>query len=342
MDDDWRQRLDAMRRELELGGDPVAWVSETDAAEAWLRYPSLAVRGALFGVCVQQRDAGGGREGAWRMVVPLQDGMPQGARDSLNSLLWFRAKDDTDDPAVRRELLAAVSLLEREPVDEVEVLDERYRVVRGDELARSGPDGLEPPRPTDVEPFDRSWEKRRASDPPDVGFVLDPLRETSVVSEALRLSLRSFDYAGNRYPADVREDSRRAVTRHPDVALLPTTFGIVEQRGATWRPQGSLLPSPHDARLFLYQSLIELWPLMYKFDEVKRERYARAAERFRAAGRADELEVDGRRFRICRIERMVRFGPDGPEPPRPSDIDEYEPMKMHPTMDEHGVVHFDA
>ncbi|MFD0147983.1 DUF5954 family protein [Streptomyces sp. NPDC055721] len=64
-------------------------------------------------------------------------------------------------------------------------------------------------------------------------------------------------------------------------------------------------------------------------------------EQCRAAGRADDVRVDGREFRICRVERMVRFGPDGPEGPRPSDVDEYGPAKMHPRMDEDGTLHYD-
>ncbi|MFF5974410.1 DUF5954 family protein [Streptomyces sp. NPDC012769] len=336
MADDWKRRLDRLGRDLAVGGDPVAWVSEVDAVEASVRYPSLAVRGALFGVAVERRG-----EGVWRMAIPLRDGMPQGARDSLNSMLWFRAKDDTDDPAVRRALLAAVAVLEREPVDEVEVLDERYRIVRGDELARCGPEGLEPPRPTDVEPLERSWERPHRYETPDDGFVLDPHRETGPMTEALRLGLRGFDYSGDRYPADVRADSRRAVRTHPEIALLPVTFGVVEKKGATWRPQGSLLPTPHDARRFLYDSLTELWPLIHQLDDETRQRYAKAAKGFRAAGRDDELVMDDRLFRICRIERLVRFGPDGPETPRPSDVDDYGPMKMHPTMDENGEVHFE-
>ncbi|MER8045846.1 DUF5954 family protein [Streptomyces sp. NPDC094032] len=328
MSDDWKRRLERMKRDLVVSGDPVAWVSEADAVQASLLFPSLSVRGALFGVAAQGKE-----DGVWRMVTPLQDGMPQSSRDSLHSKLWFRAKDDTDDPVVRRALLDAVAVLEREAVDEVEVLDERYRIVRGDELARSGPDGLEPPRPTDVEPIERTWDDRGAFDSPDVGFVLDPLSERGLMSEALRLGLRSFEYSGQRYPADVREDSRRAVVRHPEIALMPVTFGVVEQTGDTWRPQGALNATPHAARQFLYSALIRIWPLLYKYSDSKRERYARIAEKYRAADRADELKVDDRLFRVCRVERIVRFGPDGPEKPRPSDVDQYGPMKMHPRMD---------
>ncbi|MEU8616975.1 DUF5954 family protein [Streptomyces sp. NPDC048623] len=135
----------------------------------------------------------------------------------------------------------------------------------------------------------------------------------------MRLGLRGFSYTGKCCPAEVRADSGRTVETHPEIVVLPTTFGVVEKTGATWDPQGSLLVSPHDARAFLYNALRELWPMIYEFDEERRERYARAAEEFRALGRANELTVDGRLFRVCRTERLVRVGPDGPEGPRPDE-----------------------
>ncbi|MFJ3901132.1 DUF5954 family protein [Streptomyces sp. NPDC090025] len=317
--------------------DPVALVSEADAVQAAVRYPSLAVRGALFGIAVC------GEDGVWTLVKPVREPTAQCARDSLNSLLWFRAKDDTDDPAERRELLAAVDVLERETVNEVRVLGERFRVVRGDEVARSGPEGLEPPRPTDVEPLDPNWDKRRPQPtPPDEGFTLDPARKLGRVAESLRSSLREFSYFGARYPAEVRDESTDALLSHPDVVLLPTTFGIVEKSGARWEPQGSIMPTPHEARAFLCDVLTELWPMMYEFDDERRARYQRAADEFRARGRSNELTLEGRLFRVFRAERMVRFGPDGPEPPRSTDVDQYGPMKLHPTMDENGVIHHEA
>lgn len=39
--------------------------------------------------------------------------------------------------------------------------------------------------------------------------------------------------------------------------------------------------------------------------------YATAADQLDAE-RADELTVAGRRFRVVRVERLVRIGPDGP------------------------------
>ncbi|WP_240361042.1 DUF5954 family protein [Streptomyces clavuligerus] len=90
---------------------------EADAADAAARVGDLAVRGPLFGVAVQH--AGDGQR--WQVVVPVMEGCPQRARDNLNSLLWFRARDDAQDRAERRALLAAVARLETERVDDLVV-----------------------------------------------------------------------------------------------------------------------------------------------------------------------------------------------------------------------------
>ncbi|MER5431255.1 DUF5954 family protein [Streptomyces sp. NPDC002588] len=338
MTDDWKRRLDALHAELVLRDDPIAWVTEADAVEASRRYPHIALRGPVFGVAAQDP---AGSAGGWRLLKPVVDGMPQQARDGLNSHLWFTAKDGTDDPAARRALLAAVSVLERHPADEVEALGVRYRVVRGDEFARTGDDGLEPPRPTDPEPVSPSWEERGTARSPDVGFVLDPGRDEGPMAGALRLGLREFVYTGARFPADVRADSARAAGTHPDVVRLPVGFAVAERGDDGWTPSGSLHPTPHEARRSLYDGMSRVWAMLYRYDDRRKARYARAAEEFRAAGRADEVRVENRLFRVCRVERMIRMGPDGPEPPRPSDVDEYGPMKIHPTLREDGTVRYD-
>lgn len=338
MSDDWKRRLDALHADLVRRDDPVAWVTEADAVEASRRYPHIALRGPVFGVAAREPSAA---EPGWRLLKPVVDGMPQQARDGLNSHLWFKAKDGTDDPAARRELLAAVAVLERAPADEVEALGVRYRVVRGDEFARTGDDGLEPPRPTDLESVNPSWEDPGNVPSPDVGYVLDPDRDEGPMAGALRLGLRDFTYTGARFPADVRADSEWAARTHPDVVRLPVGFSVAERDGSGWTPCGSLAATPHEARRSLYEGMARVWAMLYRFDERKKALYARAAEAFRAAGRADEASVEDRLFRICRVERMVRLGPDGPEPPRPSDLDEYGPMKLHPTLHADGRVQYD-
>lgn len=333
MTDDWRQRIDALQEELVRRDDPGAWVREADAVDASLRFPHLVLRGPVFGVAVLDPAQGP----LWRLLKPVVDPMPQVARDGLNSHLWFAAKDGTDDPAVRRDLLAAVALLNEEPVNEVAVCGVRYRVVRADEFARGDGEHLEPPRPTDPEPAEPSWEREHRP-VADAGFVLDPGHDDGPMAGAIRLGLRDFAYRGTRVPAEVCADSERAVRSHPEVVLLPTCFGVVERRATGWEPSGALAANPHDARRQLYDGMARVWAVLHQYDDATRAVYAEAAERFRALGRADEFSVAGRRFRLCRVDRMLRTGPDGPEPPRPSDHDEYGPVPIHPRLDEHGVI----
>lgn len=314
---------------------PVAAAQEADASDAARRYTHYMIRGPLFGVAAQ----GDGDGRRWRVVSPVTGGFPQEARDALNSLLWFRAKDGTHERWVRRELLAAVARLETEPVDEVAAAGTRYRVVRADEFLYSNAEGPEPPRPTDPEPADRSWSIRTAAPGPDAGFVIDHMAETSVLTSAERLALLDLRYRSSRYPAEVLADSLRAVASHPGIILLPTAFRVLERTGTGWEPACALLGSPHGARRTLAGLLTEAWPALYRLDPDTRASYARSAAAFQAAGEANELRLeDGRELLVVRMRRLVRIGPDGPEAPRPSDEDPYGPMKMHPTMDEHGVI----
>ncbi|WEB44198.1 DUF5954 family protein [Streptomyces yunnanensis] len=341
MTDDWKRQIDRLHAELVRRDDPAEWVVEADAVDASRRYPDLAFRGPVFGLAVLD-PVDAERAPEWRLLKPVTDATPQDARDTLNSHLWFKAKDDTDDPAVRRELLSAVARLEREPIDDLKVCGARYRIVRGDEFARTGRSGLEPPRPTDPEPADRAWGGRSDTPSPDRDFALVPGRETSPMVVAMKVALQGYVYSGARFPAAVREESERARTAYPEVVLLPVGFGVAERRRGCWQPRGALMPTPHEARRLLVDAMIEFWPQLYEFSAAERQRYVEAAEEFKAAGRANEVRVDDKRFQICRIERMVRIGPDGPEPPRRSDVDDYGPTKIHPTMDEDGTLHYDS
>ncbi|MFD9071663.1 hypothetical protein [Streptomyces lasiicapitis] len=51
--------------------------------------------------------------------------------------------------------------------------------------------------------------------------------------------------------------------------------------------------------------------------------------------------MSARRFVVGGVERLARLGAAGPAPARPSDVETTEPMKLHPTMDEDGVIHYD-
>lgn len=337
---------------------PIEEVVEADAVDAVRQTDRLMVRGPVFGIAVH--DAGGPQR--WRVVRPVTSATPQDARDSLNSLLWFRAKDGARDRAERRALLAAVARLETERVDELTVQGTRYRVVRAEEYAGAGPDGIEMPRPTDPEPIAARGERPDREAPVDDGLVLDPAAPVTPMQAAERFAMRSLAYTGARYPADVRRDSARAVDSHPEVVLLPTTFRVLDHQDGRWSLNGTLHSTAHGARQTLEFALTWFEPRQQGLIDFAADRetdartllasgthpaadhltvLVRAADRLRN-DHANEVDVHGVTRRICRMRRLVRWGPDGPEGPRPSDTDLHPPEQIHPLLDEDGVVHFET
>ncbi|MFE7313970.1 DUF5954 family protein [Streptomyces sp. NPDC057555] len=337
--------------------EPVEAAVEADAVDAAVQAGDVAVRGPLFGVAAQDADDGQ----RWRVVVAVTRGCPQMARDSLNSLLWFRAKDEAQDKVERRALLAAVAHLESERVDELTVLGTRYRIVRAEEYAGMGPDGIEQPRPTDPEPVTPDWDSGFRDADIDDGLVLDPDAPVTPAQAAERLMLRGMAYAGSQYPDDVLLDSHQAVNTYPDILLLPTTFKIVERTDSGWKSGSGLHASAHDARKTLDFSLTwweprrrGLIPLHAGRDVDARTQVAEnadsaageltacveAADRLRT-GRVNDLEVLGTFYRIGRARRLLRWGPDGPEGPRPSDVNQHAPSRIHPVLDEDGTIHYE-
>ncbi|MFI7102426.1 DUF5954 family protein [Streptomyces sp. NPDC050161] len=342
---------------VRLPVEPVEAAVEADAVDAAKQAGDVAIRGPLFGVAAQ--DAADRQR--WRVVIEVSNGCPQLARDSLNSLLWFRAKDEAQDRAERRALLAAVARLESERVDELTVLGSRYRIVRAEEYVGMGPDGIEQPRPTDPEPVTPDWGCDSRGAEIDDGLVLDPDVPVTPAQAAERLTLRDMAYTGSWYPEDVRLDSRRALDTHPDILLLPTTFKIVERTDTGWKSGSGLHVSAHEARKTLDFSLTFWEPRRRGLIPMDADRhvdartqaaeeadsaageltaYAEAADRLRT-GRVNQLEVLGTVYRIGRARRLLRWGPDGPEGPRPSDVSQHAPSRIHPSLDEDGNIHYE-
>lgn len=65
-----------------------------------------------------------------------------------------------------------------------------------------------------------------------------------------------------------------------------------------------------------------------------------AVDRLRAES-ANQVEVQGTTYQICRARRLLRWGPAGPEGPRPSDTSRYPPGSIHPWLDVDDNIHYD-
>ncbi|MCX4550697.1 DUF5954 family protein [Streptomyces sp. NBC_01387] len=336
MDEQKQRPPDHLVINVEHREDPVARVTEVDAFAATRKYGKIVVRGPLFGYAEQRP----GERPRWRLLGGMDTGYPQDARDDLNSYLWLKARDEAEDHLERRALLAGVARLETEPVDSLTAAGTRYRIVRADEFARIGEHQLEPPRPTDIDldGWDDSQDGGRSPAHTE-GVVIDHAAAVGLTEGLDRVGLLPVSYTSERFPPDVLADSRRALTTHPGVVLLPPVFRVMEHKELSWSMVGGgYHGTPQEARRALVHYLTEFLPMYHRIEEKDVAVYAKAAERFKQQRRANELRVRGRCFEIVRVERMMRIGPDGPEPPRRSDTDIQEPMKIRPTMDEWGTI----
>ncbi|WP_043671194.1 DUF5954 family protein [Streptomyces xylophagus] len=294
---------------------PAAALADVEAWQAREAYPNvLGGGGPVFGVA-EELETGG-----WRIVSLFSSAYPQGSRDTMAMTFRERARDagEAGDTAAQQEWLRMAERLDWEPVNELAVLGRRFRVVRADQFIRMGPTGPEPPRPSDPDPakVGHGHEYRSRTK----GFVIDPFTATGMSEGILRMELLSLVHARGTAPAAVRKDSRRALETHPGGVLLPAEFTAAEYANGGWQPTQMTNPSPQGSRDTLTTYLRVMAPVMEQLDEETRAEYARLADRIDAE-RCDEIEIDGCRTRIVRVERLVRVGPDGPEGPRPSDPD---------------------
>jgi hypothetical protein len=317
---------------------PVAAAAEADARDAAARFGHYVIRGPLFGLAARAED-----EKAWRVLTAVSLGDPQAARDSMQSKLWFRAKDEAKDRTQRRELLQAVARLETERLDDLMVLGVRYKVIRADEIIYTHDGTIEGLRPTDPEPADPEWGTQQKGSALDAGLVIDPATPVSPMAAAERHALGDLHYTAARYPEDVRADSAHALHTHPAVIVLPPAFAVLEETPGTWTPLGGLFTCAQEARKQLHFLLDWLWPRMpHDGGGFTPEQYRQAAAQLRAEPRASQYELLGRRFVVARMTRVLRIGPDGPEGPRPSDVDASDPCEQHAHMDEDGTIRYDV
>ncbi|MFI0349788.1 DUF5954 family protein [Actinomadura sp. 9N407] len=281
------------------GVDPVAAVMLADACRSIAAYPDLVAVGALFTAVERVPDG-------WQVLCPC-DPLPQGARELLADHLEDGcAPGDTAAEPLRR----AAWRLRTEPHDELAAAGRRFRVIRIEQLVRTGPDGPEPPRPTDFDP--RPGEGRPPGPRPYDRFGGGQATPDLATAELLCQLLDAAARAGT-------EPSESFLT---PVQLAPA-FTVAERSGGQWRPVGRLHDTPQQARDSLATYFRHVVPAIERPGEAELADYAEAATLMSGASRRNGIAVVGRRFRIVRLERLTLMGPDGPEPPRASDADPY-------------------
>ncbi|MFD0686909.1 DUF5954 family protein [Actinomadura fibrosa] len=282
------------------GVDPVAAVMLADACRSIAAYPELVVVGALFTAAERVR-------GGWQVVCPC-DPLPQGARELLADHLDGLASAAPGDDPGRGELRDAATRLRTGPADALAAAGRRFRIVRIEQLVRTGPDGPEPPRPTDVDPAPsdtRVFPARPYDLLPDERGASD-----LTTAELLCQVLDAAAATGN-------EPSGAFLT---PLAVAPA-FTVAERAEGRWRPVGRLHDTPRQARESLVTYFRHVVPAIEQPGPETAAEYAEAADLMADGTRRNGIAVAGRRFRIVRIERITLMGPDGPEPPRPTDFD---------------------
>jgi hypothetical protein len=115
-------------------------------------------------------------------------------------------------------------------------------------------------------------------------------------------------------------DAWQAREAYPEVRMGAPDYGYAEQADGTWRVIGNGGWAPQGARDLL---AAHLGRLAAATDSAALQGEYDDAVRRLEGERRDAVTVAGRRYQVFRIERFVRFGTDGPEPPRASDADPF-------------------
>ncbi|GAA1919225.1 hypothetical protein GCM10009716_30010 [Streptomyces sodiiphilus] len=344
--------------------EPVRAIADVEAWQARESHPGLRPSGAVFAVTEQEVDS------RWR-IISFGDHTPQGGRDGLGRVCRMRAEAAAragDGPA-ERDWLAGAALMDREKRDDLTVRDRRFRIARAETFLRMGPDGPEPPRPTDPDPL-----RGESGGPSAVtGFLLDPTAGKGMAEAILTYDLLQFVLPAADVPADVSAASARALRTHPGGVLLPPAFAVLEKQEEGWLLRSSGCDTPQEAREGLALRYEVLAPefvrpaagrrrppeMPQEIRDVMARSYGvhgprgrpltrrelrtavRATARMRRE-RLDEIGVAGRTYRVVRQERLMRLGADGPEPPRPSDWDPDPPIAVQAERDRvAGITHDD-
>ncbi|GAA3216207.1 DUF5954 family protein [Actinocorallia longicatena] len=292
---------DALYRDLADLSDPVRAVAAQDALRAHRAYPLMVLAGPMFGVAEETPHG-------WQ-IISLGEATPQCSRDDLANHLRRLGPSEEYQEAAR--------VLDWERHDEMTVAGRRFRVVRVEQVLRMNETEPEPPRPTDLDP-------RSAYDHPMELLPAFPRSEPrSLLSTQFTAALSRPGFLSD----EALNDAHRAAATHPFLFPMRPAFSVAEYLHDGWRAATAACPTPTHARNSLADYLLNVLPVLEHPDPETAAAYARAAHLLTGA-RLDELEVQGRRFRIVRLEKVARLGPDGPELPRPSDFDPDPPVEI--------------
>ncbi|HEY3682705.1 MAG TPA: DUF5954 family protein [Streptosporangiaceae bacterium] len=300
--------------------------AEDEARRALDAYPRMMTAGVEF-TCMEEVDR------RWRIISAAHH-HPQDGRDALAHHFRVLA-GQTSDPELFGRLEAAYEILDRETANELLMDGHRYRVGRLEKFVRVGADGPETPRASDPEsPIGVGGKLDRRA----LGF-LNANALGGTAAAIVRYVMRNKALA----PAtpEMERDAVRALETHPKLVLLPADYMIAEEVDGDWRSAGwGLAATPQAAR----DALTDYFRVVIPGPDSTDPAAARAAvimkraspgadvcARYRRAAddldrhRLDDIRVEGRHYRVVRVEQAVRLGSDGPEPPRPSDTDPYGP-----------------
>ncbi|WP_433513741.1 DUF5954 family protein [Nonomuraea sp. CA-143628] len=291
---------------------------ESEERAAWEAYPSVAMLGPVFGCAVQVEPL------VWRLLSGVHDDTPQSARDTLRSRLPQRGTDEQDANA-SKEYIGAALKLDWERHDELMVAGQRFRIVRGDRFVCFGPQGPEPPRPTDPDPADEGWHHPSV----DEGRLIHAVVPTGRLAILLGQGCIPLIPAAGGVPDDVYRDARRVAETHGGFMLLSVRFMVAEQVGQSWESRSGDCRTLQQARPVLAQQLRRYGGEGGDKRDLEAFAAYEQAAQVLERDRGNEVVVRGRRFCIARIETVVYFTADGPEMPRPSDYDPYPPPELH-------------
>jgi hypothetical protein len=309
---------------------PAAELAAIDSVRRRADYPNFVHAGAGSFGAARERE-----EGGWELLAYFGQAWPQESRDILSH--DFRrmtaTAEEAGDEAARDQYTRAYRWLEREAVNELDANGTRYRIVRATPFIRNGPNGPEPPRPSDPDPNPDAAGADRLQDPA-CGLVADPARPVGLTDGLVLMELLQAGWPEGSVSHQIRLDEAKAALLHPGGVLLPTVYTIGERTAeGDWKPTVmDTHPTPQRARDALVRHLRVRVPWQRELSDEEAAAYRDAGDQVEA-GRLDEVSAQGETWRVVRVTRLLRFGPDGPEGPRDSDPDQ-DPIYAGLALDE--------